>query len=157
MSWDDEGPTARFWKRLVRERALEFMRSPDYLKGLRHDNKRAVADQKAFGHIWEEFGTNVYKLIAGAHGESWDQWDEEDEQKEMQRVATAPNKTPPLHQRQNDGRHLVAAREASTRGGEHLLQGEPEESEQELEKGRKEEEGKGACRRGGFYRAAGGT
>ena len=155
MSWDDEGPTARFWKRLVRERALEFMRSPDYLKGLRYDNKRAVADQKAFGHVWEEFGTNVYKLIAGAHGESWDTWDEEDEQKEMQRVGSAPNKTPPLHQRQNDD-NLVAAREASTRGGEHLLQGELEKSEQELEKGRKEE-GKGACRRGGFYRAAGGT
>ena len=152
MSWDDEGPTARFWKRLVRERALEFMRSPDYLKGLRHDNKRAVADQKAFGHIWEEFGTNVYQLIAGAHGESWD---EEDEQKQMQRVATAPNKTPPLHQRQNDD-NLVAACETSTRGGEHLLQGEFEASEQELEEGRKEE-GKGVCRRGGFYRAAGGT
>ena len=154
MSWDDEGPTARFWKRLVRERALEFMRSPDYLKGLRYDNKRAVADQKAFGHIWEEFDTNVYQLIAGAHGESWD---EEDEQKEMQRVATAPNKTPPLHQRQNDD-NLVAACETSTLGGEHLLQGEFEASEQELEEGRKEEgKGKGVCRRGGFYRAAGGT
>ena len=168
MSWDDEGPAARFWKRLVRERAIEFMRCPDYLKGLRYNNKRAVADQKTFGHIWEEYGTNVYKLIAGAHGESWDKWDEEDEQKEMQRVdeedeqkemqrvATAPNKTPPLNQRQNND-NLVAACETSTRGGEHLLQGEPEESEQELEKGRKEEEGKGACRRGGFYRAAGGT
>ena len=126
--WEAESATTRFWKRLIRERAVEFMRSPDYLRALRHRNDQAREDQKRFGHIWEEFGTNVYKLIAGAHGESWDKWDEEDEQKEMQRVATAPNKPPPLHQRQNDGRHLVAAREASTRGGEHLLQGEPEES-----------------------------
>ena len=33
--------------------------------------------QKLFGKVWEEYGTNVYRLIAEAHGEPWDAEDEE--------------------------------------------------------------------------------
>ena len=149
--WEYETPQQRFWKRLVRQRAESHMQDAKYLQALRHRNDLAKADQKLFGHIWAEHNTNIYKLIAKAHGENWDA---EDEQKTAYALHEQ-KKTAPIPQREND--NLVAAREASTRGGEHLLQGEPEESEQELEKGRKEEEGKGACRRGGFYRAAGGT
>ena len=149
--WEYETPQQRFWKRLVRQRAESFMLDEKYLLSLRHRNDLVKADQKRFGHIWAEHNTNIYKLIAKAHGENWDA---EDEQKTAYALHEQ-KKTAPIPQREND--NLVAACETSTRGGEHLLQGEPEESEQELEKGRKEEEGKGACRRGGFYRAAGGT
>ena len=62
--WDDNSPAARFMRRLVRERAIEFMRSPGYLKKLRFDYDRAKADQKLFGHVWAEYGVNVFQLIA---------------------------------------------------------------------------------------------
>ena len=65
--WEDESPAARFMRRLVRERAIEFMRSPDYLKPLRFDYERAKRDQKLFGEIWAEYGTNIFQLIAKAH------------------------------------------------------------------------------------------
>ena len=56
-AWETESAAERFMKRLVRERACEFMRSPDYLRPLRFDFERAKRDQKRFGEIWAEYGT----------------------------------------------------------------------------------------------------
>ena len=53
------------------------MQDAEYMRHLRYQNDRAKKDQKLFGHIWEEYGTNVYKLIAKACGETWD--DEDDD------------------------------------------------------------------------------
>jgi len=162
MSWDDEGPAARFWKRLVRERAIEFMRCPDYLKGLRYNNKRAVADQKTFGHIWEEYGTNVYKLIAEACGETWD---EEDDAKCPAAEERHAKKEVAVNQKEAiaSDDDLVGTREASACERVDELQGKFEESFRELEEAkerREAEEEQGAPQEKGrgeeFYRRAGG-
>ena len=39
-------PVARFWQRLIRERAVEFMRDPKGMKPLRYDNDEAMRLQK---------------------------------------------------------------------------------------------------------------
>jgi len=158
QSWED--PHAAFLSRLVRERAIEFMRSKQYMKSLRHRNDEAINMQKRFGHIWEEYGTNVYELIAEAHGENWDA---EDEEKHRGRDA---KKEVAITQRARHDDDLVTAREEGPRRGQHELQGKPEASERELEEGEiglsssTEEKGAGpqkGCRREGFYRRAGGT
>ena len=161
--WED--PVENFWKRLIRQRAIEFMRCPEYLKGLRFDYDRALSDQKRFGGIWEESGTNVFQLIAEAHGETWD---EEDEEKHCVKKEVAINKV-------NDDRNLACTRQGDSRGREHEFQGITDErlSVLEEEKGQgeggavlrsSEEEapekarGKGRGGRGdGFYSRAGGT
>ena len=76
-TWEDDTPHTRFWSRLIRQRAEQFMRYEEYLRALRHRNDIAKHDQKLFGAIWTEHGTNVYKLIARACGDVWD--DEDDE------------------------------------------------------------------------------
>ena len=164
-AWEDDDPRAKFMRRLVRERAVEFMRCPEYLLPLRFDYERARRDQKHFGHIWEEYGTNVYRLIAEAHGENWDA---EDEEKQMY-ASRAPTKKKEVAitqraQPQNDD--LVTTREAGPRERLDELQGEPEASlgvleEEQGQVGNAEEEE--AARQGpqgrreGFYRRAGGT
>ena len=157
-SWDEEDPRQRFWKRLVRERALEFMKCPTYMRKLRFNYDQAKSDQKLFGHIWAEYGTNVFQLIAEAHGETWDA---EDEEKHCVKKDVAVNQ-----RKEPIDDDLVGAREESPRERQHLLQGEPEASlgvleEEQGEVGNAEEEEaaregrKG--RREGFYRRAGGT
>lgn len=150
-------------KRLVRERACEFMRSPDYLRPLRFDFERAKRDQKRFGEIWAEYGTNVYQLIAESYGETWDA---EDEEKHAGAVRT--KKESALTQRDDD---VVAAREAGPRQRFDELQGKPEASELVVEEdqgreirlrgGAEEEEARAQEKGGGrgedFYARAGGT
>ena len=169
-AWEDNDPAAKFMRRLVRERAVEFMRSPDYLLPLRFDYERARRDQKHFGHIWEEYGTNVYRLIAEAHGENWDA---EDEEKQMY-ASRAPTKKKEVAitqraQPQNDD--LVTTREAGPRERLDELQGKPEASELVVEEdqgreirlrgGAEEEEARAQEKGGGrgedFYARAGGT
>ena len=137
-AWEDNDPAAKFMRRLVRERAVEFMRSPDYLLPLRFDYERARRDQKHFGEIWEEYGTNVYRLIAEAYGENWDA---EDEEKQMYaRAAPTKKKEVAITQRaqpQNDD--LVTTREAGPRERLDELQGKPEARVVVVE----EDEGKG--------------
>ena len=131
-----ENPAAKFMRRLVRERAVEFMRSPDYALPLRFDYERARRDQAHFGHIWAEYGTDVYQLIAEAHGESWDAEDEEKAQ-----FALRPKKKEvAITQREqpcNDD--LVTTREAGPRERLDELQGKPEARVGVVE----EDEGKG--------------
>ena len=111
--WEDETPAARFMRRLVRKRAVEFMRNVEYLKQLRYNYEQAKVDQKMFGHVWEEYGTNIFELIAEAHGENWDP-----------DAPTGLKKEAAVNQRrtkQNDD--VVATREESTRERKHQLQG----------------------------------
>ena len=160
--WDEEDPKERFWARLIRERAMEFMRCPSYLRKLRFNYDQAKSDQKLFGKIWSEYGTNVFQLIAEAHGESWDA---EDEEKHCVKKGVPRKKEVAVNQRKRDD-DLVAAREAGPRERLDELQGKPEASlgvleEEQGEVGNAEEEEaaregrKG--RREGFYRRAGGT
>ena len=160
--WEAESATARFWKRLIRERAIEFMRSPDYLRALRHRNDQAREDQKRFGHIWEEYGTNVYKLIAEACGETWD---EEDDAKCPAAEERHAKKEVAVNQKEAiaSDDELVGTREASACERVDELQGKFEESFRELEEAkerREAEEEQGAPQEKGrgeeFYRRAGG-
>ena len=91
---DSESASARFMKRLIRSRAVEFMHSPDYLKSLRFDYARATSNQKRFGHIWEEYGTNIFQLIAEAHGENWDAEDEEKHCRKKEKSKRITNNKP---------------------------------------------------------------
>ena len=104
--WEYETPQQRFWKRLVRQRAESHMQDAKYLQALRHRNDLAKADQKRFGHIWAEHNTNIYKLIAKAHGENWDAEDEE-------KTAFALNKTAAIQSKGDD--NLDRTREESPR------------------------------------------
>ena len=156
--WEAESATARFWKRLIRERAVEFMRSPDYLRALRHRDDQAREDQKRFGHIWEEYGTNVYQLIAEACGETWD---EEDDAKCPAAEARPAKKEVAVNQKgaiASDD-NVVATCEASARERLDELQGKFEESFRELEEAKRreaEEKGQEKGRAEEFYRRAGG-
>ena len=161
--WEDENPAARFMRRLVRDRAVEFMRCPEYLKPLRFDYERAKRDQKRFGEIWAEYGTNIFQLIAEAHGENWDAEDEE-KHREKKEVAITQRATA-----YNDD--LVTARETGPLERQHQLQGKLEESVRVVEedqgkggeilggarKTEKEAREKEKSRREDFYRRAGGT
>ena len=168
--WENDDPRALFMKRLIRQRAVEFMRSPKYMRLLRHRNDLAVRDQRMFGHIWAEYGTNVYQLIAEAHGETWDAETEEKERYRAEHDASEsePEKIEaPVNQKKRGHDDLVAAREGGARERQHQLQGEPEKSIRLLEedegRGKRaccEEEGpaakkEGRARSGSFYRRAG--
>ena len=162
--WENDDPRAVFMQRLVRERAVEFMQCPKYLRSLRHRNDLAIRDQKMFGHVWASYYTNVYQLIAKAHGETWDA---ETEEKERSRAADAsqPRKIAPVNQRADRDDNVVAACEKGTRGGQHELQGQHETGVRVVE----EDEGRGEvcgaeetakteigrARSGSFYRRAG--
>ena len=166
--WEQQDPAARFWRRLIRERAQEFMEDPSFMKALRCRPEDAKDLQRRFGSVWAEYGTDVYKLIATACGETWDAEDEEKNAFALQ----AAKKESAINQNNDD---LVAAREVRSRERVDELQGIVEESLSVLEKeeGRKirgliscvggAEEAAAAekeekrRRREDFYRRAGGT
>ena len=145
------------------------------MKSLRFDNDEAMRMQKRFGAVWEEYGTNVYQLIAEAHDENWDAEDEQKHAPALAKVeyAAAPlweKKESTVNQRNDD--NLAPAREAGTRERLDQLQGKPEASlcvvEEEQGKSAVLRSGKSAAeeatpaeesgrRRGSFYRLAGGT
>ena len=131
-AWEEDTAHGRFWRQLVRGRAIANMQDAEYLRSLRYQNDRAKKDQRLFGKIWEEHGTNIYKLIANAHGEEWDHEDDE-------KTAPVLKKLHQLQQRETKGDDDVAP---TCKGGslerQHELQREPQESF-----GLVEEEGKG--------------
>ena len=140
--WEDNTAHGRFWRQLVRQRAEAHMQDAEYMRHLRYQNDRAKQDQKLFGHIWEEYGTNVYKLIAKACGETWDA--EDDEKNGLGRFAD--KKTAPIQQRGNNACKLVvSARKGGSLEREHKLQGKPDASVRvvEEEKGGAEKRQKG--------------
>ena len=116
-AWETETPHQRFWKKLIRQRAESHMQDVAYLRMLRNRNDLAKADQKHFGAVWAEHGTNIYKLIAKAHGEVWDS---EDDQKTASKLE-AHEKSDSIEQKENAD--LDRTREESPRGRQHQLQG----------------------------------
>jgi hypothetical protein len=135
---DADEPVQRFWKRLIRERAVDFMQSPVYLKPLRYDYERARRDQARFGHIWAEHGTNVYKLIAGAYGENWDAEDDE-----KQRYALEHKEKGCSGKANSDHGNLARTREEGPRERRHPVQGFPEARERLVEEGQGQQQQKG--------------
>ena len=163
--WEDDSPHARFWRQLIQQRAREFMRNREYLQTLRGNYEEAKRMQKRFGHVWAEYGTDIYKLTAEACGENWDFEDEE----KNAFARAAVKKEAAVKQNKDDD--LAPTRETGTRRGLDQLQGISEESECVLEEGKglgggkspqkespqketRQEEGR---RRADFYRRAGGT
>ena len=153
--WED--PVENFWERLVRDRAIEFMRSKSFLRSLRQKHDDAKRLQKRFGHVWQEYDTDIYKLIGSACGENWD----------LEKKDTAVN------QENKGDDNLVAARETGSCERLDELQGKPEASlgvlEEDWEEQGQSDRGPGAeketpkkkckeCKSRGddFYRRAGG-
>ena len=172
--WDST-PAEKFLSRLRHSRARHFMRDREYMKSLRHNYEAAKTMQRWFGEIWETYGTNVFQLIAEAHGESWDAEDEE-----KHAPAREPKKSQLVEQRDNAyNDDVVRTCEKGARQRQHQLQGIPQASERVLEEERwgNQEECKGSSpqsspkkearqeekekmrrmRGGAFYRRAGGT
>ena len=162
--WEDDSPHARFWRKLIQQRARMFMKHREYLVTLRGNYEEAKRMQKRFGHVWAEYGTDIYKLTAEACGENWDF---EDEEKNASARA-AVKKEAAVKQNKDD--NLAPARQAGSRRGLDQLQGISQESECVLEEeegllGSPQKEGpqkearqeEGSGRRADFYRRAGGT
>ena len=110
-AWEQDHPHARFWRRLLNENVDDLVNDPEkhLLKHMRFDHKMVKDYQRRFGQTLEERGLNLYKLIAEACGEIWD---EEDEEK-----MCLPKKKPPM----NKGRNAVSldfARQGRVRQGE---------------------------------------
>ena len=132
--WED--PVARFWERLIRQRAIEFMRFEPFLRSLRSGTGAADTAkrlQKRFGEIWAEYDTDIYKLIGSACGENWDMQNEE------KCAAFGTKNDTAVNQENKDDDNLAGARETGTRERLDELQGVVEESECVLE------EEKGGC------------
>ena len=112
--WVDENPAKTFLDKLRRQRAIMFMRNRAYLRQLRYNHEMAERDQKAFGRIWAEYGTDVNGLIADAYGEDWEMPLEESKEE----VRVRHKKEAAVNQRtayKNDD--LVATREKGSRRG----------------------------------------
>ena len=134
--WVDENPAKTFLNKLRRQRAIMFMRNRAYLRQLRYNHEMAERDQKAFGRIWAEYGTDVNGLIADAHGEDWEMPLQEESKEE---VRARHKKEAAVNQRTAYNDNLVATREKSSRGGLDELQGQLKASVSVLE----EEQGGG--------------
>ena len=168
--WDDASNEAHdaFWDKLLQERAHMFENFPEFLRSLRFNYKEAQRMQRMFGRVWASRNTNIYKLIARACGETWD--DEDDEKAASAR--SRPKKDVAIKQsdtrRRNDD--LAATREEGSRRREHELQRVPETRQRFLEEteglrlrggsstqkeARPQKESR--RRRADFYRRAGGT
>jgi len=106
-----------------------FMRNRAYLRQLRYNHELAERDQKAFGKIWEEYGTDVNGLIADAYGEDWEMPLEESKEE----VRARHKKEAAVNQRTAYNDDLVATRESSSCERLDQLQGVPEKSECVLE------------------------
>ena len=112
------------------------MLDTEYLRSLRYKPKYAKEDQKMFGRIWKEHGTDIYKLIAKAHGETWDSEDEE--KNEVGRFA---KKTASILQREpTNNDYVVTTCESRPRKRQHQLQGKPEASVRVVEEDQSAEE-----------------
>ena len=135
--WVENSAHGRFWRQLLRDRAAQIVGDEAHLRRLRYLPDLVKSVQRKFGHIWADANTNIYKLIAGAFGEVWD---EEDDEKQQFAAAHAGKKEAAVKQR------------------------EPQESLEDLEEkgkgrqeGKGEEGGEGRSRREEFYRRAGST
>ena len=117
--WKNDTHHARFWRQLLQQNADQRRLDEEYLKRLRYQPERAKDDQKRFGSIWARHNTNIYKLIADAYGEVWD--DEDEEKQRSRESALALEKTAASNLKDNG--NLDRAREESSRRRQHELQG----------------------------------
>ena len=139
--WEEDSAHGRFWAQLIQENADRRMLDDEYLKRLRYRHDLAKEDQKRFGHIWARHNTNIYKLIASACGEVWDNEDEEKHggkssartpwSQRSRESASALQKTGCIPTKGND--NLDRAREESPRSRQHQFQGIPQAGECILE------------------------
>ena len=128
----EEGPAARFWKRLLNQNVDKLINDPEkfLLKHMRYDNKMFRDYQKRFGSILEERGLCLYKLVGQAYGEVWDS---EDEAKTEDKKKVSSNQ-------RNHGNHddLDPTRESGLRkrqGQGHVVQSCTPGSREDLEEG----------------------
>ena len=147
--WEDEAPEAVFFRKLLNSRVDQLVASPEGLRSLRFDNDQVRWWQRRAGYIFEERGLNLYELIAGAHGECWD-----DEDEEKARHAAKENVLPPKLKTKNpDTENAVRVdhtRKSNVRKGKEEecqlhLRPSHERRQIDLQKGREE-----------LYRRAGG-
>ena len=169
-------PQEAFLDRLLRQRVASMLEKPEHLKYLRRDHSKLKRLQRLFGRYLDEANTSMYKLVAAAHGESWDF---EDDEKNPDRNRTDADSGGPADffpgvQGKGKDDDLVGAREEGARLWEHELQREPQASERVVEeaeglggKGTEneaqgpQEEGRGRgarrARSRSFYEQAGGS
>jgi len=119
--WEDDNPHARFWRKLIGQRAVALMRNREYLQTLRQNYEEAKRMQKLFGHVWAEYGTDIYQLTAEACGENWDfDCSDRDEEKTAFARSAEQKKEAAVKQKDDD---LAATRQAGSRRGLDQLQG----------------------------------
>ena len=163
--WSRQVPDS-FFENLRREKAMRLMQNNTFLRSMRYDHEFAKSQQRCFGRIWEEYGTNIYKLIAKSCGECWDNEDDE----KYASVSKDKNTVAINQSIQLKNDHLATTCQESSCRGKHKLQRELKESERELEEDKsrgqsndrssekeKQTREKKERRRAGFYRRAGGT
>ena len=162
--WNHEHPAAKFLRKLRHQRARQLMHDKEYLRKIRFRHVIAAADQKRFGEVWADYGTNVYQLIA----EATKGWSPSEDEQKSGAYDPPPKKVVAVNLKgdQYDA-DLVRARETGTRERFDQLQGKFETGLGELEEAkgqggaRKEAEKgpekarAGGCRGKGFYRAGG--
>ena len=146
--WEDDGPLARFWRRLLNDRVDELVNSPDWLKKLRYQNDEVKWWNKRCGRIFEERGINLYQLIAQAHGECWDNEDEEKCAHAVKENVVPPmlKKKPRQHAISLDHPCEIGVRSGQKEELELHVRSSNEGRKIDLQKGRREE----------LYRRAGG-
>ena len=122
---------ALFWERLLNDNVDRLLRDPEkfLLKHMRYDHDFLRDYQRRFGTVLRARGLNLYKLVAQACGEVWDNEDEE-------KACFQPKKEAPMDQRGNavslDHARKVGVREDQGKGGD--LPGCDGASEENLQK-----------------------
>ena len=117
-AWEGDTPHSRFWRRLLNENVDQLINDPEksLLKHMRHNHEMVKTYQRKFGVIFVERGLCLYKLIAEACGETWD---EEDEEK--QRYAATHENVVPMSIKNAvclDNSRQVGLRENQGEGGD---------------------------------------
>jgi hypothetical protein len=137
--WKHDNPVSKFMRKLRHQRARSLMRDKEYLRRIRFKHVIAASDQKRFGEIWADYGTNVYMLIA----EATKDWSPSEDEQKSAAYIPPPKKEVAVNLKgdQNDD-NLVATCEKGTRERFDQLQGKLETGLCELE----EAEGKGVCK-----------
>ena len=116
--WDERTPHQRFWDNLVNGALDRLLKCPDQIKALRYDYDEMRRVQKTLGLALDQRGTSMMRLVAEAHGETWDAEDDE-----KQAACQSMEKSVPLKSKGNpvteeDAIQMGAAREVGVREGQ---------------------------------------
>ena len=92
--WRQRDPVAQFWERLLNDNVDRLLRDPEkfLLKHMRYDHDFLRDYQRRFGTVLKARGLNLYRLVAEACGEVWDNEDDE-------KGCFQPKKESPMDQR----------------------------------------------------------